>query len=228
MEQGQGGPHDVGGGALPADADLAGERLVVVVTEHAALRRAGRAPGVDERAEVGGPDRHGRRRGVDLQHFVPLVHCDLRRRRDLLPGARLLAVVDHDHVLELREITDDRRDAIGERALYHDDTRAGIAQLMTQVLTLVRGVDGHRDRPATNRAEPGKQSFRRVLHEVRDAIARSHAECVQGIGELARGRVHLGGGERHAADVEVLAVRVVGEPAIEERGDRVLLAADPR
>ena len=55
----------------------------------------------------------------------------------------------------------------------------------------------------------------------------SHAELAQRVGELARGRVHLGGGERHAAHVEVLAVGVVGEPPIEQRGDRVLLAADP-
>ena len=147
VEQRQRRPHHVVGGALPADADLARQRLVVVVAEHAALRRAGRAAGVDERAEVRRPDR--RRSGVassTASSFVPLVHRDLRGRRDLVPRARLLAVVDDDHVLELGELAETAPMRSASVRCTIDDPRAGVAELMTEVLALVRGVDRHRDR----------------------------------------------------------------------------------
>jgi hypothetical protein len=87
------------------------------------------------------------------------VHGDLLRRRDLVTGARLLAVVDDDDVFQVGQVVDDCGDAIRERALDHDDPRARVPELVPQVLTLVRGVDRHRDRAAADRSPPRQQPF---------------------------------------------------------------------
>ena len=52
VEQRQRREHDVVGAALPGACDLVGQAHDVVVREHAALRRAGRARGVDEAREI--------------------------------------------------------------------------------------------------------------------------------------------------------------------------------
>ena len=122
VEQREGGPHHVLRGPPPADADLAGQRLVVVVAQHAALRRAGGAARVDEGPEV-------RRSDVDGGPVV-------RRREEARPGAhvgadtgeggltRVAAVgLDHDHADEVVEVVDDRGGPLGEAGLDHQDLR---------------------------------------------------------------------------------------------------------
>ena len=186
VEQRQWGPHDVVGGALPAHADLTGQRLVVVVAEHAALRRSGRAAGVDEGGEIRRSDRHIGRRVVAAQHVVPLVHGDLGRRVHLGAPARIVVVVADDHVLELRQLGQHRCDTVGERALHHDDLRPRVAELVPQVLAFVRSVDRHRDRaprttPNHDSNASGEFSTRLATRSPgrtpssRSALARVHA-----------------------------------------------------
>ncbi len=55
VEQRQRREHDIVGAALPRTCDLVGQAHDVVVREHAALGRTGRARGVDEAREIAGP-----------------------------------------------------------------------------------------------------------------------------------------------------------------------------
>ena len=201
---------------------------MVVVAEHAALRRARGSPGVDERAEVGRPDRHLQLRIVGAEQRVPLVNPRRGTCADRISRARFLAVVDHDHVLEVGQLVEDGVDAVGQRALHEHDARSRVAELMPEILALVCGVDRNADGAAPHRAPPREERLGRVLDEHRDAVALTDAEVAQRVRQPVRRRVHRRCGQLTAAHVEIGAVGIVVQAPIEERRDRVLFAADPR
>ena len=139
VEQRQRRPHHVVGGAPPADADLAGEGLVVVVAEHAALRRAGRAAGVDEGGQVGRAD-------VDRRRVVAAGRAGRPRRGTLDAGARSPAPSPITTTwARSGTAVDDPGGPVGQVGLDHEHPRAGVGELVAQVLALVGGVDRHGD-----------------------------------------------------------------------------------
>ena len=104
--------------------DLTRERLVVVVTQHATLRRARRAPGVDEGCEVARSHVHVRCPRVGLLNRFPRV----ARHPGDVPSA------DHDDVGEVGNEVDDLRRPIEQRLGDDDDGRTRIGQLVAKVL----------------------------------------------------------------------------------------------
>ena len=154
VEQRQRRPHDVVGGATPADRDLASLSAdVVVVAQHAALRRAGRAAGVDERREVArarrrcsvrsARSRAGRPTGAPSG---PRSRRRARRRRSRARGVSTSAAI--------------ARDRVGEVGLHDDDARAGVGELVAEVVALVRRVDRRADRARTARCPTTRASPR--------------------------------------------------------------------
>ena len=124
-------PHHVVGGAPPADADLAGQHLVVAVAEHAALRRAGRPAGVDEGGQVGGP--HRRRGGS-----APAAGRPSRARRSLARRRRPAPRRGRGPATSPATTGSARSTSDGSTS----STRgAGVGELVAQVLALVGGVD---------------------------------------------------------------------------------------
>ena len=162
---------------------------MVVVAEHAALRRARRPAGVDEGGQVRRAHRRRQRRGVvGAEDVVPGV--DPRRRR-----ARP-RVADDDDVAESRR---GRRRPRSARSSSADSTMSThapeSASWWRQVLALVRGVDGDGDGAGVDDAPPGQHGLRRVLDERGDAVARAHAELRAARWPARAGRRgHLGGG----------------------------------
>ena len=217
VEHRQRRPHHVVGGAPPADADLARQRAVVGVAEHAALREAGGAAGVDEGGEVARADvGEGLRLGGE--QLLPAVH----RRPDLRLG-----VAQHHHVLERWDLVDDALGPVGEVGLDQEHARPGVGQLMAEVLALVGGVDGDGDTAAGDDPPPGQHGLVRVLDERGDAVAPFDPEAGERRGDAARGVGDVGRRGLDPAHVEVLAVGIGLQPTGEQLGDGVLLALDP-
>ena len=160
MIEGQGRPHHVLRRALPADADLSGQRLVVVVGEHAALRGPGRPPGVDESPEVGWPAVDTWHLGGRLEEIGPSVDLGPSHRRDLSAGTAVGSLVDHDDVLEALDKPDDLDNALDQVPFHDQDPGARILELVPQVLALVRRVDRDADGAAPHRSPPRQQRLR--------------------------------------------------------------------
>ena len=209
VEQRQRGPHHVVGRAAPADADLGGEGHVVVVAEHAALRRPGGATGVDERAQV---DR------ADVDPGVGVV-----AREQLGPGRRWSCPRSRwrrrSRPRSSRSgsspLMPSRRSARSSWTMQHLGAR--VVELVAQVLALVGGVDRHGDGPGPDDAPPRERALDRVLDQRGHPVTGLHAGGDQGVGDPAGGVVDVGGGDLLAVDVEVLAGGVALEPAPQAR-----------
>ena len=123
-----------------------GQRLVVVVAEHAALRRAGRAAGVDERGR--GPTAATSTSGAPSSAASSSSHA-MRPSPPATPAHAGRRVVDDDHVVERsgRSPTHRRRPDRRASRLRRSATRAPESrELVAEVLALVGGVDRHGDR----------------------------------------------------------------------------------
>jgi hypothetical protein len=209
---------DVVGPPLPRPGDLIGQRDDVVVREHAALGRTGRAGGVDEARQVGrshagvGHRLVGRR----AEHVVPVV------RRDAVD--HLVGRTDDDRGLELREVVpDDWRDAAAEVALHDDHLGARVRQLVLEKVTLVGRVDRHLNGADLERSKERHHLGGAVLEERRDAVSLPDAEPCQRVRQPVALGVHAPCAVLDALEVEVQTVRVDVETAaqrLEHRGLR--------
>ena len=248
------GPHDVVGRSAPAERDLLGQRLVVAVAEHAALRHAGRPARVDERAEVGRLDRDRLRLQACGQQLVPGVDrhpLKADRPYAAVVAAAILAVasarvtaavhiavhivvrtrgvvvVDHHHVGQVGHAVRHLRYPGPQGPRHHHDPGARVGQLVAQVFALVGGIDGNGHTARAHRADPGQQRGRRVLDERRHPVALLRPQLVERAADTGRGSHHLAGRELRAGHIEVLAVGVVPEAAFEECGDGRLRGVRP-
>ncbi len=228
-------PRHVVGRALPAESDLPGQGLVVVVRQHAPLGEPGGAAGVDERGQVGRPDVDGRRFASRRHDVVPSVHGHraerghgrARRRSRPVFVVAGVHVVDDDHMLERGDVLGDARDAVEVAGSHDDHAGAGVCELVGQVRTLVGGVDGDGDAAGAHGAGPGEECRRGVLEQRRHAVVLRRPELVEDPAEPVGRRHDVAGRELRAGHVEVFAVRVGLEPAGEQLGDRGLLAPGP-
>ena len=200
VEERQWGPDHVVGRALPADADLAGQRLVVVVAEHAALGRSGRAPRVDEGGQVRGPHADGGGRLLGGQQVGPRVVGH--------PGdGPTLVAEDHD-VLQGLDLLGDALDPLGQVRFHDHDPGPAVGQLVAQVLAFVGRVDRYGHGAGGHRAPPGVHGLDRVLDEGGHPVAGPNAELAVGVGKAVGDRRHLRGGGGVPAHVEVGGVGV--------------------
>ena len=164
--------------------DLVGEAHDVVVREHAALRRTGRARGVDEAREIARAHRDVGDGGV-----AP-------RGERVLPGDRGPGVddrvgrVDRDAVRQRGRglVADDLDRARREVALDDEHLGARVGELVAQELALVRGVDRHLHRAELQRREEADDLLGPVLEQRRDPVAVHDAQLTQGVGEAVRSR----------------------------------------
>ncbi len=182
VEQRQRCEHDVVGPALPRAGDLLRERDDVVVRQHAALRRSGRAGGVDEARQVGRTDRgigrparRMRRRAVARQSSPG--HGRDRRRR-----ARRSRSRPSDPAAP-RRIAIPRRPERRGRPGRRSPSGAESASTMPQELALVRRVDRHLDRTELERGEEGDDLLRPVLEQGGDSVGSAHTQCRERVRE---------------------------------------------
>ena len=146
------------------------ERLVVVVAEHAALRRAGGAAGVDERGEVGRP--HASTAGGSSPVVSNSSHACV-----VAPPTRSAGRADRPRRgprPRLRRRPSPR--ALDEVGLDEQHPRPRVGELVAQVLALVGGVDRHRDGAGAHDAPPRERGLGRVLDERRHPVAWSYPE----------------------------------------------------
>ena len=161
------------GAALPRARDLVGEAHDVVVREHAALGRTGRARGVDEAREVAG-------RTCDAS--IGVVARRARARRPSGSRARAsITASGGSTMMQCVELgrrlgADDLDRARREVALHDEHLRAGVGELVAQELALVRGVDRHLDRAELQRGEEADDLLGAVVEQRRDAVAVADAE----------------------------------------------------
>ena len=159
---------------------------------------------------------------------VDLGRC--RRPRREVHGRTLvgLVVVDDDDVAHVGQVTGDRR-VRSRRLRWTIRTRGTrVVELVAEVLALVRGVDGYCDEAAAHGAPPRQHRLGGVLEQRGHPLTRRRRRVPARPLAIRQARsLHLGGGERGPADVEVLAVGIGLEARLEERGDGVLVVADP-
>ncbi len=208
----------VAGRDLQALVDAVDVRDEVAVGEHAALRRPGRAGGVDDRRDVVGADRGNARVEVGVG--------DLRAgRAQLVERHRAAALaLEAQHVLEAGQRVADLGE-LRELALVLAEEHAG-ARVVEHVLALLRRVglvDRHHDCAGADRAEVGERPLGTRVGEDRDAIAWRDAEADQAL----RDGPHVGpelriGGALPAAVLRIAHRRaaVAGGRAEDQRRQR--------
>ena len=164
---------------------------------------------------------------VGGEQLVPRVDRDARGRHQLAAALGRIVVLDDDDVAQAGQVVHHRRHPVGEGPLDHEHGRARVVQLVTEVLALVRGVDRHGDVAAAHRSPPGEHASAEFS---RRAATRSPCATPRAASPWAMRAPtvrDLRRGELRPADVEVLAVGVLLQPSVEQRGDRGLLATDP-
>ena len=201
----------------------------VAVHELHALRRAGRAGGVDQRQHVLGVDRPPVRLGVEIRI----------RALDLVPadGALAPCPLEHDHRLQRRELGPRRQEPLDERLLDDRHARLGVADDERDLLRRVRRVDRERRRAQRHHREVGDVELRPVAQHQRHAVAARDAALRQPAGERVDAIAQLRPGEadlvflradRHAVgvfldrDPERLGHRAGAERAARGRGGGLL------
>ena len=177
-------------------------RAVVVVGEHAALRRPGRPRRVDERERVLGAHRvHPL-----LERRLGAAAAALAQRVERDRIADVAVRVDDDHVAQGRQSFADGGD-LGHlaRVLAHDRHGFGVAGHPFALFRRVRRIDRDDDRCGRRDREVGVGPLRPGVGKDGDALARLDAEVDQAERDLADDLAHLRVGERLPRPVALLA-----------------------
>ena len=197
----------------PGRSEHLHHRAVVAVRQHAALRRAGSAGGVDEGERV--LQAHGCTARLELlsgASTAALAHLLERDRPERL-GGRAVGGVHHDHRVHLRDLLADREDLV-ELLLVLADHRAGfgVGDHPEALLGGVGLVDRHDDRPGRGRGHVRVGPLGAGVGEDADALAlvevevdQPEANLLDDLGELSIGDV-MPGAVTLVADGDVLGV----------------------
>ena len=99
-----------------------------------------------------------------------------------------LGVVVPDHLVHGQAV-EDRRDRARQRGVDHDQARSRVGADRQHLLRREAAVDGHQHAAGERHGEMGHQQCRRVVAEVRHAVAGGDARGLEGPGDAG----HLGG-----------------------------------
>ena len=156
IEKLQAADHAVGGGDAEQLSHQVGEPDPVVMTDRAALRRAGRARGVEDVGQVAAG--LVRPRG----HAGPGVGAEPAR----------LAVRGHDDFGQVGAGGLELGEQRGVRGVNHGDPGRRVAQHVTGVVAAGGRVERDQDAAAGGHGEPGHHELSPVRHHDRDPVAR--------------------------------------------------------
>ena len=201
----------------PADVGRAPVDVVLLQVEHVArgqvrpdqvpagrvldaLRLAGRARGVEQEEQVLGVHRLRRALGLGLRHRLVVPDVAL-----VVPGHLVLGAPHDHHGVDEREALDARVDLLLELehlaaapgAVGGDD--GGALAVGDAVAQRLRAEAAEHDRVRRADARAGEHGHRQLgdhRHVDRDAVALLDAARLEGVRELADGRVQLGVGQR--------------------------------
>ena len=188
-------------GDLAALADHVDDRAVVAVGEHAALRWAGRAGGVDERVGVlgahGGPARvELLRASASARARGPASSGDRRLKRFGRSSRPSRGLIDHDHGAQVRQLVADRGDLRELLVVLADDRAgAGVGDHPQALLGRVGLVDRHDDGARGGGGQVGIGPLGAGVGEDADALARLDPEVDQPEADLLHDRGELGVGD---------------------------------
>ena len=170
-----------------------GGGAVVAVGDHAALRRTGRAGGVDDRAEVVRLD--GRDALLELVVADP---CALRLQlfeRDRFAEVGGVGVDDHD-LLEEGELIADALDLVELLLVLDEDKlRLGVVEHVLDLFGRVALVDRGNDCAGAQRAEVGVGPLGTRVGKDCDLVAEGDAVGHQSLGDSAHDRQKFGVGD---------------------------------
>ena len=189
-------------------------RAVVAVREDYALRRPGRAGGVDEDARVVGRDA----RDALVELGLAATAAALSEIVELDRVADLTVRLHHDHELERGQVVLDLADLRQLLAVLHEHgARLRVLEHVVALLGRVRLVDRHRGAAGREDAEVGVRPLGASVREDRDAVAAPHPQVDQPASDLAHG-----GAELRVVDVDPLVADLVPQrrvPGVPLRGN---------
>ena len=192
----------------------------VVVAEHAAFGRAGRARGVDDAGQIPGIRLERNRVVAQTAKFVERGYqclCD----RALLQCA---FVQDQLYIGRARRDLDDALDVF--RFTNHD-TRSRVGNLMAQEFTAQGGIDRNADGAQLVDGEPADDGVNIIVEHAEHGLAGAHAELRERVCEPRREPVDIGIREQLAAKIEQDPIGMRRDCPVEGGDDGVLLAFRP-
>src|SRR5229473_6096767 len=164
-------------------------REEVPVRDLDALRRSGRARGIDQGQEIVGL--HGRRRGLGVE--APVASLKVR---DVHDAVGCLSV-DDDDVLDPGKVAPRCQHLRQELLLCQEDTRAGVAGDVLDLVRRIRLVDRERRGARGEHGEVADVEFRAVGQHERDSVTAAQTESGQRAGQSIDALACLPPGQRY-------------------------------
>lgn len=195
MEQRHRTPDDIVGIDRRGHAALDGLVADIIVADHAALGRTGRAGRIQDAGQVAGDrlDRIGQNGPVARA----IQWCDLGSPNGFC--GRRPAHQDMPHIGQaVRDFLQPLQIAV----LAHHQRASGVAELRCQKILAQRRVHRRPDRAELVDGEPHAQTVDIIVEHRGDGVARLHAEFAKGGGQLAAGPVEIAEAVAVAFEIE--------------------------